>query len=144
MFAIPTTRKPAFYFTSGLGFIDPAFHLYKPTIPSLTRTAGGEPSQCNGETNTPDYSVYIINHCYSQGEVNWLAGLEYTPAPNHLLYFKASTAYRSGGFDKRDGRDRQWRRHSGLPARENNSLRNRLQEYVPRQQAAGQCGFVSL
>jgi iron complex outermembrane receptor protein len=96
-------QKAGVYYTSGLGFIDPGFHLYAPTVASLARTAGGVPSQCNGETNTPSFSVYVINHCYSQGQVNWLAGLEYTPAPNHLLYFKVSTAYRSGGFDNATG-----------------------------------------
>jgi len=83
-------QKQGLYYNSGLGFVDPAFGLYTPTIASLTKEAGGVPSQCNGETAGANDT--IINHCYSQGQVNWLVGLEYTPAPNHLLYFKASTA----------------------------------------------------
>jgi iron complex outermembrane receptor protein len=94
-------EKSGEYFNSGFGFIDPGFGLYSPTITSLTREAGGTPKGCNAETVGANDT--IINHCYSQGQVNWLAGLEYTPAPNHLLYFKASTAYRSGGFDNASG-----------------------------------------
>ena len=94
-------EKSGVYYSSGFGFIDPNFGLYAPTIGTMTRAAGGVPSTCNGETVGANNT--IINHCYSQGEVNWLAGLEYTPAPNHLLYFKASTAYRSGGFDTASG-----------------------------------------
>jgi iron complex outermembrane receptor protein len=94
-------EKSGVYYNSGLGFIDPNFGLSSPTIASLTQEAGGVPSQCNGETAGANDT--IIDHCYSQGEVNWMAGLEYTPAPNHLLFFKASTAYRSGGFDNASG-----------------------------------------
>ena len=94
-------EKSGVYFNSGFGFVDPNFGLYNPTISSLTHEAGGAPKGCNNETVGANDT--IINHCYSQGEVNWLVGLEYTPAPNHLLYFKASTAYRSGGFDNASG-----------------------------------------
>ena len=101
--------KQGLYSTSGFGFIDPKFGLYQPTVRSISHAVGGTPSGCNQElkTPTPDPQTapqyYVINHCYSQDQVNWLAGLEYTPAPNHLLYFKASTAYRSGGFDNATG-----------------------------------------
>lgn len=90
-------EKSAVYYNAGLGFIDPAFGLKLPTIASLVSAAGGVPTICG--TGRSGGIAEIIDQCYSDNKMNWLTGLEWTPEEGHLLYFKVSTAFRSGGFD---------------------------------------------
>jgi len=90
-------KKRALYVNSGLGFVDPGFGMTFPTEQDIVTAVGSLPAECQSIVSG-NYS--ILNQCYGpKGQWSWLGGLEWNPAPGHMLYAKVSTGFRSGGFD---------------------------------------------
>jgi iron complex outermembrane receptor protein len=59
----------------------------------LSGTDGSAPDSatCPGRTSTAQKA--------SGSKLTWTAGIDWHPAPNHLIFGKVSTGYKSGGFD---------------------------------------------
>jgi len=57
------------------------------------------------DTNTNSGAVYDFNHGLNEHDDNWKAGFEYDLRPQSMLYFTASTGFKSGGFYPNAGPD---------------------------------------